>query len=244
MSHSFERLKYISIPIKDLINGYIRRCQIQLFGDIANTITYYNIPELINIHCILFYDIFTWYRKKHGNGIEFISDTEVKMNQATDKSNGRSDAVCMLATKISNQFCDQFSITFKSKSFAIEEIFLAFDIGYVVARDGLDLEESVKDWNHELGSQSNKDTSFAFSIYNDELYYMTDSIAHYLRDIHYSLGDSISLLFDFQRKVVWFYHNYKVMDCRSINGDAFWIGLCLMKKDTIIEMVDYKFITQ
>ena len=74
---AFERLKSIANPTKDLINGYIRVCQNELFGDIAIENPYYNIPPLINNHCILFYEAYTWYKKRHGNGIEFLSNIEV-----------------------------------------------------------------------------------------------------------------------------------------------------------------------
>ena len=109
MSTNFERLKQISTPIKQLVNGYIRQCQDELFGEMAADNPYYNIPQLINNHCILFYDTFAWYRGKHGDDLEFISDTEVTMYDGTPNS------LCMFENVISSAFCDRFEITFKTK---------------------------------------------------------------------------------------------------------------------------------
>ena len=50
------------------------------------TNTYYNIPQLINHHIMLFYEEFKWYKQNHGQGLEFISDTEVKLTTGGDSS--------------------------------------------------------------------------------------------------------------------------------------------------------------
>ena len=77
MSFSIERLKAAPVSTKLLINGYMRECQQSLFGAVSKQNPYYSIPQLVNNHCILFYELFTWYHKKHGDGIEFISDTKI-----------------------------------------------------------------------------------------------------------------------------------------------------------------------
>ena len=129
----FERLKYIPISTKYLIHGFIRKCQTELFGEIAVENPYYNIPPLINNYCLLFYEIFTWYRKKCGDGIEFLSDTEVKVNEF------RGWTSCIIGSQISNKICDKFSITFKIKSFGDGQSCPTFDIGYVTA-DSLEIQ--------------------------------------------------------------------------------------------------------
>ena len=66
----------------------------------------------MNNHCMLFYETFGWFKKKYGHGLEFISDTEVKMTEED------VDAPCMFddKIKISDQICDKFSITFEIKA--------------------------------------------------------------------------------------------------------------------------------
>ena len=59
---TFPHSKRINARIKDLINGYIRECQAELFGDLVMENAYYNIPQLINTHCMAFYEVLTWYK--------------------------------------------------------------------------------------------------------------------------------------------------------------------------------------
>ena len=148
-----------------MINGYIRECQDNLFGDFAEENPYFNIPELINNHCILFYELLTWYKTKHGDSIEFISDTEVKLTgEHVDFK------TCMLDTAISNGFCDKFDITFKAKDFGKENK-IGFDIGYSF---GESLESSIADWNEELGYGDNAAASKGFCFLVGSLYYVAD----------------------------------------------------------------------
>ena len=99
-SSSFERLRKVATPTKHLINGYIRESQVQLFDDIAINNPYYNIPQLINNHCMLFYHVFTWYKEKHGDGVEFVSETKVNMTETSDTL--WAPALCMFKSKISS----------------------------------------------------------------------------------------------------------------------------------------------
>lgn len=232
MSLSFQRLASITPLIKKLVNGYIRKCQNELFGDIANDYPYYNIPQLVNNHCILFYEIFKWYTKKHGDDIEFISDTEVKYNGYNSKL-----STCSFENEISSQFCDTFSITFKLKSLGSKRP--SFDIGYVT---GDSLDKSIKDWNKELAESVNQDISWGFCFYVDSVYYLHDNSAEMSSSTtKYCVDDSIKLLFDFKDMKVRVYHNDKELDCRDLNADKLWIGLTLFNQGTILKMVDYKY---
>ena len=76
MSNSFERLRTILPKVKFLVNGYIRICiQNKLFKQQSMEKAYYNIPQLINNHCILYY-----------NGPK-VTDEELKWLQAMNVLN-------------------------------------------------------------------------------------------------------------------------------------------------------------
>ena len=235
MSLSFERLKSMAIPTKNLINGYIRESQTELFGDLAIQNPYYNIPPLINNHCMLFYEVFAWYRKRHGQGLKFLSDTEVMMDEfAIEKW-----SICMFENEISDKVCDRFSITFKIK--AIKSNFVGFDIGYAT---GDSLTESVKNWNEEIGCNANKGTSWGWCLCGRELYYISEFGVKSMKDqIPFALNDLCKLLFDFRKKKVRIYHNDQEVNCQYLKADKLWIGLCLIKKGTTIEMMEYKYYT-
>ena len=112
MSISFDRLKAVSIHTKLWINGYIRECQETLFGEIVKENPYFNIPQLVNNHCILFYELFKWYKQKHGRGIKFLSDTEVVREEEETGGN----PVCMIKNSVPNACCDGFDVSFKIKN--------------------------------------------------------------------------------------------------------------------------------
>ena len=73
MATSLERLKSISLVTKDLVTGFIRQCEKDLFAELIEQSSYYHIPQLVINHCILFYETFAWYKENHGEGLEFIS---------------------------------------------------------------------------------------------------------------------------------------------------------------------------
>ena len=229
----FERLKSIAVPTKDLINGYIRHCQHELFGDMAIKNPYYNIPQLINNHCMLFYEVWKWYRKHHGKGLKFNSDTEVTADWH------HSWNTCMLEKTISNAFCNKFSITFKVKT----------DGGpcdvYIGYATGDTLETSILNWNQLLGDGENSSTSYAWDIWNDELYFTgggqePECVSNDIEGvISYSEGDLFKLVFDFRRKEVTIYHNSKEMDYNDLKATKLWVGVSIYN-DTI-EMVKYEY---
>ena len=225
------RLKSVGAPTRLLINGYIRQCQDELFGAIADDNPYYNIPQLINNHCMLFYDTFTWYRKQHGKGIEFLSDTEVKMNE-------RLDAICMFQTEIASRVCNKFDITFKIKAFGDDRDYPRFAIGYTY---GDSLEESVIDWNYDFALRDNKDNSSEFVFHTDTLWFVGNNDANQIASLTYSLGDMVKLSIDFQNNKVVVHHNGTEMDYQNFEHERVWVGLCLMNLGEIIEMVEYKF---
>ena len=235
MSVSFERLKQISATTKDLINGYIRKCQMQLFEDIAIRNSYYNIPPIINNYCMLFYEVFTWYRKQCGDGIEFLSDTEVTVN-----SNIGYWSSCILKNKISKQICNKFSIAFKINSFGMKQTYPTFDIGYTI---GNSLEESVKNWNQEFGTGENEKTSWAFSFYRGYTYYIGKPGRSRPNSemMEYKLGDMIELVFDLNCKRVYVYHNEQERDGAYLKADTFWVGLCFVNQGATIELINYRY---
>ena len=232
MCASLKRLESMSISTKHLINGYIRLCQNKLFNDSIRNQAYYNIPALIYTYCILYYDTLTWYKNKHGNNLEFISDTEVKSNDVDYA------AICMFENEISNEFCDTFSITFKMKSGAIRTKMNApFLIGYST---GNSLEKSIIDWNKPLGGIMNKDTR-SFCVGSFLAYFengRSDLMPEFIR---YSVGDLIKLLFDFKDKKVNVYQNDKSLGHQDLDVEKLWVGLCLTKPDTIIQMIAYQY---
>ena len=130
---SFERLKTIGGPTKNLINGFIRNCQNELFGEIAADNPYYNIPPLINKYCILFYELFRWYKQSYGDGLKFISDTEVTVQEKD--IDHRRWLTCIFENVISDTFCNKFSITFKIKSYGKTSIEASFNLFQIFILD-------------------------------------------------------------------------------------------------------------
>ena len=57
MTTLFDRVKSISDPTKYLINGYVTKCQNELFGDLVICNPYYNIPRPVNNLCMIFYQL-------------------------------------------------------------------------------------------------------------------------------------------------------------------------------------------
>ena len=232
MAFSFDRLKHISIPTKHLINGYIRNCQAQLFGEIAANNPYYNIPQLINNHCILFYELFTWYKNDKQQGVKFISDTEAK-------SIADGWTTCLFENVISNDICDKFSITFKVISFRMNKDTPDFDIGYTLENT---IEESMKEWYSPLGEGNNKQTSASWNICGSTLYsYTRRGLSTVKMNVKYSVGDTFRLLFDFKEKKVKIYYNDEENDCENLNVTKLWVGMSLYYKGSQIKMIEYKY---
>ena len=244
MSFSFQRLKTIGLPTKHLINGYIRQCQDGLFGDTAAQNPYYNIPEIVNNYCMLFYEIFTWYKKNRGEELEFLSDTEVTL--AEEHSLYRRWNTCMFENAISNKYCDRFSITFKIKSFgkytpSMDPRDLPdFYIGYTTEKT---LGSSIIDWQCQLGEYKNSQTSCAWDVYDDELFFSGKgecfAPAGYYSKYH--VNDLFKLVIDFGANSVSLYHNDIEADSRKIDVKKLWVGFSLGYCQNRIEMVGYKY---
>ena len=234
MSTFFDRLKSIALPTKDLINGYVRRCQKELFDDIAIDNPYYYIPQLINDHCMLFYEVWRWYRKNYGQGIKFLSDTEVTVE------NDDGWMTCMFENAISNDFCHLFSITFKLKSFGTDLSAPDFYIGYTT---GPSLETSILNWTHIIGEDHNASSSCAWDVYDDELFFSGegknfDQVGYYSK---YHVNDLFKLVIDFGANSVSIYHNDFEADSRKINAKKLWVGFSLGYCHNRIEMVGYEY---
>ena len=242
MSISVQRLKHISLPTKDLINGYIRNVQNELFGDIANDNPYYNIPQLINNHCILFYESFTWYKEHHGDGLKFISDTQVTV----ETRKGGKWLTCMFENVISNKFCKKFSITFKIKSFGKPSetdpqfnIYPDFYIGYTKQPT---LEESILNWNDQLGEYRNAATTCSWGIYSAQLCHSGDGDAFdRVKTMKYSVGDLLKMVLDFDQQKAKIYHNNIEQDSRDFKVTTLWVGVSLNYLYETVEMVEYKY---
>ena len=230
---SFERLKGINAKTKDLINGYIRQCEIELFEDLINENPYYHIPPLINNYCILFYDIFTWYKKQHGDAIQLISDSEVKQI-ANDWS------TCVFENVISGEICDKFSVTCKVVAFGDDRDGPYFCIGYAT---GDTLEESMKDWNDAIGGDD-ATTSASWGFADNELHVAALDDTFSLMDsvhINWTCGDLVKISFDFIKNKTIVYHNDKELDSQVLHSNKLWIGLSLYYKGSQMEMVQYKY---
>ena len=238
MSLSFEKLKHIGAPLKNLINGYIRIYQNEFFGDIASDNPYYNIPPLINNYCMLFYEIFTWYKKKFGKGLEFTSDTEVVLNETKRAGNWPT---CLFENTISNEFCNKFSIAFKIKPFGTNRFLPDFYIGYTF---GETLEESVKSWDAQLGENENSSTSESW-CFNHGIFHSGDGDKFKplkkSYDFRLTDRDLLTLVFDFKQSRVTVYQNEKVLDCRDLKVNKLWIGLSFYHHRDGVEMIEYKY---
>ena len=233
---TFQRLKQIDTKTKNLINGYIRECQDKLFGDVACENAYYNIPQLINTHCMAFYEIFTWYKQNPSKNLQFISDSEVTIKK---QSGWR---ICLFENVISNEICNKFSITFKLISFGDSRKKLDFCIGFTTANT---LEESVINWNQCLGEEDNKTTSASWAFWQSSLIYNGKGYSgkHVQKSgsMNYSIGDLFKVSFDFQAQDVKLHHNDKEVDSKPLITTKLWIGLSLKFKGNQIKMVEYKY---
>ena len=232
MATSFHRLKNINTQTKNLINGYIKSCQNELFGELCQENPYYNIPQLINNYCMLFYEVFKWYKKRHGPGLELVSDTKVKV---TDVHHW---AICMFENEISNETCDTFSVTFQVISFGRME-----DICFGYAT-GKSLEESIKVWTQPLGRESNRNTTTSWTFCG-ALYYcdFKESFTAVQKSgsMKYSADDLFKISFDFKTKKVRVFQNNQEKGCKDLLTTKLWIGFALYSKGNSIEMVDYRY---
>ena len=232
----FERLKKIGMSTKDLVNGYIRRCQNELFYELSVNNPYYNIPQLINNNCILFYELFTWYRKHVGKGLTFSSDTEVTV----DKTHHYMWRTCAFQNMISNKFCSKFSITFKINSFSEDNKYrTGFYIGYTKEET---LKGSIKNWNQQLGEKCNCETTSSWCLFNSDLYHSGEGDCFaFVKAMRYSLGDLLKMTFDFDEMKVKLYHNDIEQDCRDLLVPKIWIGLSFIHHGERVEMIKYKY---
>ena len=227
---TFERIKQINQRTKDLINGYIRECQDTLFGDLVDDNAFYNIPQLINTHCMAFYQVFTWYKKKHSDGLKFLSDSEVIV------SHFNRWRTCFFENEISNKICNKFDITFKVISFGKEKEEPDFCIGYTTTNT---IEESMIDWQLCLGETENKHTSAAWAFYSTHLFYNGNCIVW--ESMEYSPGDLLRVSFDFEKNTVKVYQNAEEKDCQGLEATKLWIGLSMTYEGNQITMVEYKY---
>ena len=236
----FARLKTIDSRTKDLINGYIRECQNdhELFGKRALENPYYNIPQLVNNHCVLFYETFTWYKQQFGKGLKFLSNNKVTLQQV-DRWCWRT---CMFENKISSSFCNKFNISFAIRSYGSSRSTPDFYIGYTT---GETLESSIKNWQHQLGEKQNINTSCSWGFCGDALYYSGKGkeFCYVTRagTIKYALHDILRLEIDFQAKKARMYYNDKEKDCRNMKVNTVWIGLSFANEGETVEMIQYKY---
>lgn len=230
MSLNFNRLKSIAPFTKGLTNGYIRKCQDELFGDIAMNNPYYNIPQLVNNHIMLFYELWTWYKGNYGAGLKFISDSEVTCE---DNIGWKT---CMFENAISQEICNKFNITFKLK----EAESIDFYIGYT---KGETIESSIRSWSDQIGEGYNEETSCAWDVYDDELCFSGEGecFVNVVEDITYSVGDLFKLVIDFEANAVRIYHNDNELDSREIHVKKLWIGFSFGYAKTTIEVLHYEY---
>ena len=175
---------------------------------------------------------FSWYKEKHGERLDFLSDTEVMV-----KDFGWS--VCMFENQISNEICDKFDITFKIISFGGDGSHLDFCIGYAT---GNTLEESIQDWGTCLGEEDNSDTSASWAFWASSLLYNGfGDYGNINNSINYSTDDLLRILFDFKAKTVKVYHNGKEKNSKDLKATKFWIGLSMRYEGNQITMVEYKY---
>ena len=243
-SSSFNRLKNIALPTKNLINGYIRLCEKELFADIAEDNPYYNIPQLINNHCMLFYEIFAWFRKYCGAELEFLSDTEVTMGEK-EKSRNYVWLTCMFENMISSDICDAFSISFKIQSFGkglYDDKMRTTPDFYIGYTKGDTLEESIKDWEQQLGENENAETSSSWCFNEGNVSHSGEGDKFKkVKDISYEVGDILKIEFDFMKQEVKVYHNDEEADCRKLLTDKVWVGVSLGYPGETVEMIGYKY---
>ena len=240
MSTKYKRLKGIDKRTELLIDGFLRECQHNLFGELMNINPYYNIPKLVNNHCMLFYETLVWHTKHVGTDIEFTSNRIVKKTQC---SGGWS--TCMFDNEISKDTCNKFMITFKINAFgsteATEYKYPNFYFGWTT---GETLKESIKTWNQQLGEQKNKMSSVSWCIYTKSIH-LSDK-DRYFQSItknlyEYEIGDRFTVRFDFIKKKVGLYYNddESAADERDLGTDKLWIGFSFYFKNEIIEVIDH-----
>ena len=206
---------------------------------------YYNIPHLINNHCMLFYELFTWYKKNHGQELKFLSDTEVTVGEKV-KDRQYEWLTCVFDSVISSDICNKFNMTFKIKSFgkafgaaATLRTTPDFYIGYTEKET---LEESIKNWDYQLGESDNASTTSSWCFSEQAIYHSGDG-DHFRRvkDASFAVGDSLKIAFDFIGKNVKIYHNDIEGDRRELTTDKVWIGLSLVYPQETVEMIEYKY---
>ena len=241
MTTFFDRVESISDSTKYLINGYIRQCQNELFGDFVIYNPYYNIPQPVNNLCMLFYQLWTWHKQNYGQGLKFLSDTEV-----TTEEDGIW-STCLFENVISHAICDRFSITFKIKSFGkwepgdmVDKETPDFYIGYTT---GQTIDDSILNWHHQLGEDKNALTSCAWNVYGNALYFFGEgrSFAKVARSLDYAIGDLLKLVIDFEGKTITIYYNDIEANSRKLDVKQLWIGFSIAFFHNTIEMVHYKY---
>ena len=143
---------------------------------------------------MLYYESFRWYKDHHGDEIEFVSDTKVRLNEHVD-----GWSVCLLENEISKQFCRKFSIRFKIVSFGEDGEEPDFFVGYAT---GNSIENSVLDWQSAFGEGGNSDTSWGWVMYTDRCSHYGDGhkLERVADSIQYSKGDIVTLVFDFIKR--------------------------------------------
>lgn len=234
MSSIFDRMQSICAPTKYLVNGYIRICEDELFRDLAMNNPYYNIPQLINNYCMLFYERFTWYKEQYGPGLNFLSDTEVILGDVSKSS--YCWTTCMFENVIDGTFSDKFSITFTEK---LPDETADFYLGYTT---GVTLETSILNWNHQLGAGRNRYTSRAWLISDGKLSFSGHELeAEYVGHFGHSTNDWFKLMFDFETNKVMIYHNDTKKDSRDLNMTKLWVGLSMFYQRETIKMIEYKY---
>ena len=186
----------------------------------------------MNNHCILFYEIFTWYKNDKQKGVKFISETEVKAIKNVWTT-------CIFDNEISDKICNRFSITFQVISFGDERVEPDFDIGYTLENT---IEESMKNWTSPIGEGQNKHTSTCWNCGNSRLYHScSNGWSTVQKNLKYSLGDIFTMLFDFKEEKVKIYYNDQEKDCKDLNVTKLWVAISLFYTGNHVKVIDYKY---
>ena len=238
MLNLHKKVQRIDNKTQSLINGYIREYQHNVFGALVNVNTYYTIPELVNNHCMMFYDPLRWYTKKVGPGIEFISERIVKKSVC---DNGWS--TCVLGYKISKDLCNKFDITFRLNSFGSTDEddynYPYFYLGFVT---GKSIKKSIKKWNQAIGHGSNTATR-GWCISINKIYsvgfFNSGILDRDGKRCQFAVGDIFRISFDFEYKQVALFYNDQQVDLRKLKTKKLWIALSFALKNEIIEIIDY-----
>ena len=150
------RLSLIDDDTKNTVFGYIRNVQ-SLFP--SNNI-YYNIPLVIQHLCACYYYVgFRFYKKKYGDGLQFYNQYK-----SVKKNDSYGYSTCIFGQAITNEDCNEFKIFIKLNNYG------SFQMGYITAN----IDNSIKDFNVELGTHENEQNSVGIQTWNNEQFRLYD----------------------------------------------------------------------